>query len=74
VGVAMGKSIRSKRKKRLRTIKREIVIPHYDEKVVAKMAVQEAALAQPKIELPKKRQGACPEFCINFFTTSFFSL
>jgi hypothetical protein len=51
----MGKSIRSKRLKRLRTLKRELVAPHYDEKEAAKNAVMEAALAAPKIELPKKR-------------------
>ncbi|CAM6104760.1 unnamed protein product [Calypogeia fissa] len=54
----MGKSIRSKRKKRLRTIKREIVVPHYELKEQAKFAVQEAALAAPKIELPQRRQGS----------------
>ncbi|BBN17826.1 hypothetical protein MPTK1_7g17170 [Marchantia polymorpha subsp. ruderalis] len=52
----MGKSIRSKRKKRLRTLKRELVEPHYDAKDVAKLAIQAAAFAAPKIELPKKRE------------------
>lgn len=51
----MGKSIRSKRLKRLRTLKRELVTPHYDEKEQAKMAAMEAALAAPKVEIPKKR-------------------
>lgn len=51
----MGKSIRSKRLKRLRTLKRELVTPHYDEKDAAKQAIMEAALAAPKLELPKKR-------------------
>lgn len=51
----MGKSIRSKRLKRLRTLKRELVTPHYDEKELAKMAAMEAALAAPKVEIPKKR-------------------
>jgi len=51
----MGKSIRSKRLKRLRTLKRELVTPHYDEKELAKMAAMEAALAAPKLEIPKKR-------------------
>lgn len=51
----MGKSIRSKRLKRLRTLKRELVAPHYDEKEAGKNAIMEAALAAPKVELPKKR-------------------
>lgn len=51
----MGKSIRSKRLKRLRTLKRELVTPHYDEKEAAKNSVMEAALAAPKVEIPKKR-------------------
>ncbi|KAL3679027.1 hypothetical protein R1sor_021983 [Riccia sorocarpa] len=52
----MGKSIRSKRKKRLRTLKREIVEPHYDAKDVAKLAIAAAAMAAPKIELPKRKE------------------
>ncbi|KAL2613809.1 hypothetical protein R1flu_025501 [Riccia fluitans] len=52
----MGKSIRSKRKKRLRTLKREIVEPHYDAKDAAKLAVAAAAMAAPKIELPKRKE------------------
>ncbi|KAG0582011.1 hypothetical protein M758_3G025900 [Ceratodon purpureus] len=51
----MGKSIRSKRLKRLRTLKRELVTPHYDEKEALKNSAMEAALAAPKVELPKKR-------------------
>eukprot|EP00250_Pteridium_aquilinum_P000761 c10923_g1_i1 orf=180-515(+) len=51
----MGKSIRSKRKKRLRTLKREIVEPHYDAKDALKQAAMEAALQAPKIELPTKK-------------------
>lgn len=51
----MGKSIRSKRLKRLRTLKRELVTPHYDEKEAAKNSVMEAALAAPKVEIPKER-------------------
>lgn len=51
----MGKSIRSKRLKRLRTLKREIVAPHYDERELAKIAATEAALNAPKVEIPKKR-------------------
>lgn len=45
----MAKSIRSKREKRLRAIRREIVEPFYDKKDAAKLAVQEAALAAPKL-------------------------
>lgn len=50
----MGKSIRSKRKKRLRTLKRELAQPHYDLKDAAKFAALEAALQAPKVEIPKK--------------------
>jgi hypothetical protein len=52
----MGKSIRSKRLKRLRTLKRELVAPHYDAKELAKLAAQEAAAQAPKIELPNTRR------------------
>ncbi|KMZ69512.1 hypothetical protein ZOSMA_211G00210 [Zostera marina] len=45
----MAKSLRSKRKKRLRTLRREIVEPYYDNKDVAKYAALEAALAAPKV-------------------------
>ncbi|XXG82593.1 hypothetical protein AAC387_Pa10g0506 [Persea americana] len=48
----MAKSLRSKRKKRLRTLRREIVQPLYDEKEAAKLAVQEAALHAPKLPIP----------------------
>ena len=51
----MGKSIRSKRLKRLRTLKRELVTPHYDEKEAAKSSAMEAALAAPKVVIPKKQ-------------------
>jgi hypothetical protein len=54
----MGKSIRSKRLKRLRTLKRELVAPHYDAKELAKLAEQEAAAQAPKIELPKRRSDS----------------
>ena len=50
----MGKSIRSKRLKRLRMLKREIVAPHYDGKKAAKNSVMEVALA-PKVVILKKR-------------------
>ncbi|XP_054778529.1 uncharacterized protein LOC129286605 [Prosopis cineraria] len=45
----MAKSMRSKREKRLRAIRREIVEPFYDKKEAAKLAAQEAALAAPKL-------------------------
>lgn len=45
----MAKSLRSKKKKRLRTLRREIAEPFYDEKDAAKLAAQEAALAAPKL-------------------------
>ncbi|MCO5549281.1 hypothetical protein L7F22_002749, partial [Adiantum nelumboides] len=51
----MGKSIRSKRKKRLRTLKREIVEPHYDAKDALKQAAMEAALQAPKVPMPAKK-------------------
>ncbi|KGN49538.1 uncharacterized protein LOC101221511 [Cucumis sativus] len=45
----MAKSMRSKREKRLRAIRREMVDPFYDKKEAAKLAAQEAALAAPKL-------------------------
>ncbi|CAI8617705.1 unnamed protein product [Vicia faba] len=48
----MAKSMRSKREKRLRAIRREIVQPFYDEKEAAKLSAQEAALAAPKLQVP----------------------
>nr|ACJ84077.1 unknown [Medicago truncatula]AFK39798.1 unknown [Medicago truncatula] len=47
----MAKSMRSKREKRLRAIRREIVEPYYDKKEAAKLAAQEAALAAPKLQV-----------------------
>ncbi|XP_073127123.1 uncharacterized protein [Henckelia pumila] len=52
----MAKSMRSKREKRLRAIRRELVEPFYDKKEAAKFAAQEAALAAPK--LPVKASPA----------------
>ena len=53
----MAKSLRSKRKKRLRTLRREIVEPFYDKKEEAKLKAQEAALSAPKlpIRVPKNK-------------------
>ncbi|XP_073290815.1 uncharacterized protein [Primulina huaijiensis] len=45
----MAKSMRSKKEKRLRAIRRELVEPLYDKKEAAKLAAQEAALAAPKL-------------------------
>ncbi|XP_078175984.1 uncharacterized protein LOC144569484 [Carex rostrata] len=45
----MAKSLRSKRKKRLRTLRREIAEPFYEKKEEAKLAAQEAALAADKL-------------------------
>ncbi|KAJ0080931.1 hypothetical protein Patl1_11985 [Pistacia atlantica] len=45
----MAKSMRSKKEKRLRAIRRELVTPLYDKKDEAKFAAQEAALAAPKL-------------------------
>ncbi|RRT39951.1 hypothetical protein B296_00042444 [Ensete ventricosum] len=55
----MAKSLRSKRKKRLRTLRREISEPFYEKKESAKLAAQEAALAAPK--LPVKASVASDE-------------
>ncbi|KAK2967727.1 hypothetical protein RJ640_028458 [Escallonia rubra] len=45
----MAKSMRSKREKRLRAIRREIVEPIYEKKEAAKLVAQEAALNAPKL-------------------------
>ncbi|KAG8043413.1 hypothetical protein GUJ93_ZPchr0458g22468 [Zizania palustris] len=45
----MAKSLRSKREKRLRTLRREISQPFYDTKEAAKLAAQAAALEAPKL-------------------------
>ncbi|KAJ6943865.1 DNA mismatch repair protein Msh3 [Populus alba x Populus x berolinensis] len=45
----MAKSMRSKREKRLRAIRRDLVQPLCDKKDEAKFAVLEAALAAPKL-------------------------
>lgn len=45
----MAKSLRSKREKRLRTLRREIAEPFYDKKEAAKLAAQAAALEAPKL-------------------------
>ncbi|XP_051143323.1 uncharacterized protein LOC127259779 [Andrographis paniculata] len=45
----MAKSMRSKREKRLRAIRREMVEPIYEKKEAAKQTALEAALAAPKL-------------------------
>ncbi|KAK8552768.1 hypothetical protein V6N13_121152 [Hibiscus sabdariffa] len=52
----MAKSMRSKREKRLRAIRREIVEPFYQKKDDAKMAAIEAALAAPKLPVSASMQ------------------
>ncbi|GMI83310.1 hypothetical protein like AT1G30880 [Hibiscus trionum] len=52
----MAKSMRSKREKRLRAIRREIVEPFYQKKDDAKLAAIEAALAAPKLPAPASMQ------------------
>ncbi|CAL2252948.1 unnamed protein product [Prunus armeniaca] len=56
----MAKSMRCKREKRLRAIRREMVEPYYDKKDEAKLAAQEAALAAPKLPVrpPPKSASA----------------
>jgi hypothetical protein len=58
----MAKSLRSKRKKRLRTIRREIAEPFYEKKEAAKLAAQEAALAADNLPVrlpPQSSMGMC---------------
>uniref|UniRef100_A0A0E0DI68 Uncharacterized protein n=1 Tax=Oryza meridionalis TaxID=40149 RepID=A0A0E0DI68_9ORYZ len=45
----MAKSLRSKREKRLRTLRREVAQPFYDKKEAAKLAAQAAALEAPAL-------------------------
>ncbi|KAI7755950.1 hypothetical protein M8C21_014551 [Ambrosia artemisiifolia] len=45
----MAKSMRCKREKRLRAIKREMVAPIYEKKEEAKLAALEAAMNAPKL-------------------------
>ncbi|XP_052182179.1 uncharacterized protein LOC127794916 [Diospyros lotus] len=54
----MAKSIRSKREKRLRALRRGIVQPFYDNKDAAKHAAQEAALAAPKLATRSADNGS----------------
>ncbi|KAL6580614.1 hypothetical protein OROMI_008638 [Orobanche minor] len=54
----MAKSLRSKREKRLRAIRRELVEPIYEKKDASKLAAQEAALAAPKLPVKPIRSAA----------------
>ncbi|XP_076898451.1 uncharacterized protein LOC143552029 [Bidens hawaiensis] len=51
----MAKSMRCKREKRLRAIKREMVAPLYEKKEEAKLAALEAALNAPKLPVRARR-------------------
>ncbi|TKY59720.1 hypothetical protein E2542_SST16814 [Spatholobus suberectus] len=66
----MAKSLRSKREKRLRAIRREIVEPFYDKKEAAKLAAQEAALAAPKLQVPSQSNTAMDASTSNNNTTN----
>ncbi|KZV37248.1 hypothetical protein F511_24873 [Dorcoceras hygrometricum] len=67
----MAKSMRSKREKRLRAIRRELVEPFYDKKEAAKLAAQEAALAAPK--LPVKASPAVEAMDVTADATTSFA-
>ncbi|KAL9227981.1 hypothetical protein vseg_003609 [Gypsophila vaccaria] len=54
----MAKSIRSKREKRLRALRREMVEPLYEPKDAAKLAAQAAALAAPKLPVRRSNSSA----------------
>ncbi|KAK9726082.1 hypothetical protein RND81_05G189100 [Saponaria officinalis] len=54
----MAKSIRSKREKRLRALRREMVEPLYEPKDAAKLAAQAAALAAPKLPVRNSNGAA----------------
>ncbi|OWM83849.1 uncharacterized protein LOC116206211 [Punica granatum] len=55
----MAKSLRSKKEKRLRAIRRELVEPFYDKKEAAKLTALEAALAAPKLPVrPNPNAGS----------------
>ncbi|XP_058198229.1 uncharacterized protein LOC131313749 [Rhododendron vialii] len=71
----MAKSLRSKREKRLKAIRREIVKPLYDKKDEAKLAAQEAALAAPKLPVRLHKSAnsmdlIAPEAAANATTTT----
>ncbi|KAJ0869789.1 hypothetical protein HanRHA438_Chr11g0492971 [Helianthus annuus] len=51
----MAKSVRCKREKRLRAIKREMVAPPYEKKEEAMLAALEAAMNAPKLPVRTRR-------------------
>lgn len=53
----MAKSMRSKREKRLRAIRRDMVEPLYQKKEEAKLAAQDAALNAPKLPVRPQNTG-----------------
>lgn len=53
--------MRSKREKRLRAIRRDMVQPIYDKKDAAKQAALEAALAAPKLPVKPSSSSAAME-------------
>lgn len=65
----MAKSMRSKKEKRLRAIRRELVTPLYDKKDEAKLAAQEAALAAPKLPV-RIPQNSDTSMDVNTTTTT----
>ncbi|XP_015581449.1 uncharacterized protein LOC8268050 [Ricinus communis] len=54
----MAKSLRSKREKRLRAIRRDMVEPYYEKKDAAKLAAMETALSAPKLPVFKPTSSA----------------
>ncbi|GAV80094.1 hypothetical protein CFOL_v3_23556 [Cephalotus follicularis] len=66
----MAKSMRCKREKRLRAIRREIVAPFYDNKDAAKLAAQEAALAAPKLPVRHTPKSTSMELVTTNDTTN----
>ncbi|XP_050371383.1 uncharacterized protein LOC126789297 [Argentina anserina] len=54
----MAKSMRCKREKRLRAIRRDMVEPYYEKKDEAKLAAQEAALAAPKLPVKSSSKAS----------------
>ncbi|KDP43127.1 hypothetical protein JCGZ_26660 [Jatropha curcas] len=66
----MAKSMRSKREKRLRAIRRDLVEPFYDKKDEAKLAAQEAALAAPKLPVKPSPFAAASSSAMDMTTTT----
>nr|XP_017215943.1 PREDICTED: uncharacterized protein LOC108193682 [Daucus carota subsp. sativus] len=66
----MAKSMRSKRIKRLRAIRREIVAPLNEGKEAAKLAAQEAALAAPKLPVRVSKSAAAAAAAMELITNT----